>query len=206
MLREEQAIGSYINIEGLNSTIINEENRKFTVQLIQALHQVKNYKIDTLYLAISIADRYLVNLVIRFADTAVDFSALAVASLFVAAKIEQPFRPSLDRLVSTVNSMAGYGHLTMQTREKVAAYEHMILIELEFSLHFISPLVFLDRFERIFGVDENKEENRQIRSFGRHMCLFTQRDDQFLNFKPSQLAAACLILAVNLSSSHIVSE
>lgn len=143
---------------------------------------------------------------IRFADTAVDFSALAVASLFVAAKIEQPFRPSLDRLVSTVNSMAGYGHLTMQTREKVAAYEHMILIELEFSLHFISPLVFLDRFERIFGVDENKEENRQIRSFGRHMCLFTQRDDQFLNFKPSQLAAACLILAVNLSSSHIVSE
>ena len=88
MLREEQAIGSYINIEGLSSPIINEENRKFTVQLIQALHQVKNYKIDTLYLAISIADRYLVNLVIRFEDKPVDFSALAVASLFVAAKIE----------------------------------------------------------------------------------------------------------------------
>jgi len=124
------------------------------------LHQVKNYKIDTLYLAISVADRYLVNLIIRYEDKPVDFSALAVAALFVAAKIEQPFRPSLDRLVATVNSMAGYGHLTMQTREKVGAYEHMILIELEFSLHFISPLIFLDRFERIFGVDENKEENR----------------------------------------------
>ena len=68
-------------------------------------------------MAISIADRYLVNLIIRFSDEPVDFSALAVASLFVAAKIEQPFRPSLDRLVSTVNSMAGYGHLTMQTRD-----------------------------------------------------------------------------------------
>ena len=56
--------------------------------------------------------------------------------------------------------MAGYGQLTLQTREKVATYENMILIELEFSLHFISPLIFLDRFERIFGVDENKEENR----------------------------------------------
>ena len=77
------------------------------------MHQVKNYKIETLYLAISIADRYLVNLVIRFEDKPVDLSSLAVASLFVAAKIEQPFRPSLDRLVATVNSMAGYGHLTM---------------------------------------------------------------------------------------------
>lgn len=133
-------------------------------------------------MAISIADRYLVNLVIRFEENPVDFSSLAVACLFVAAKIEQPFRPSLDRLVLAANSMAGYGSLH---RDRVTVYEDHLLLELEFSLHFVSPVLFLDRYERLFNVDADVEHNRQIRSFGRHMCLFTQRDDLFLNFKPS---------------------
>ena len=38
------------------------------------------------------------------------------------------------------------------------------------------------------------------------MCMFTQCNDQFLNYKPSQIAAASLLLAINLSSSTIVAE
>ena len=99
MLREEQAIGNYIDIPDVQQNIVDRQSRKYTVQLIQSLNQLKNYKETTLYLAISLADRYLVNLVIRFEQEPVDFSYLAVASLFVAAKLEQPFRPSLERLM-----------------------------------------------------------------------------------------------------------
>ena len=38
------------------------------------------------------------------------------------------------------------------------------------------------------------------------MCMFTQCNDHFLNYKPSQIAAASLLLAINLSSSSIVAE
>ena len=88
MLREEQAIGSYIDIEGLPSKIITKGSRKFIVQNIQSLHKVKGYKEETLYLAISLADRYLVNLVIRLETLPVDFESLAVACLVLAAKVE----------------------------------------------------------------------------------------------------------------------
>ena len=88
MLKQEQAIGSYIDIEGLPSNIISKGSRKLIVQLIRSLHQIKNYKIETLYLAISIADRYLVNLVIRMETETINFMSLAVTCLFLAAKIE----------------------------------------------------------------------------------------------------------------------
>ena len=103
MLREEQAIGNYIDATNLPSRIITKSSRKFLIQMVQSLHQVKNYKVETLYLAISLVDRYLVNLVIRGEDKPVDFPSLAVSCLFLAAKIEQPFRPSLERLVIAAN-------------------------------------------------------------------------------------------------------
>ena len=150
MLKEEQAIGNYIDAENLPSTIISKSCRKFLIQMVQSLHQVKNYKEETLYLAISIADRYLVNLVIRGEDKPVDFPSLAVSCLFLAAKIEQPFRTSLKRLVVAANQISG---LTNISQKKIKNYETKVVLELEFSMHFISPLDFLERFIRIFGMD-----------------------------------------------------
>lgn len=78
--------------------------------------------------------------------------------------------------------MPGLGHLNC---DGIRSYENKILIELEFSLQFVSPNTFLERFLRVFGVDTEGDHNTQIKSFARHMCLFTQREDSFLNFKPS---------------------
>ena len=61
----------------------------------------------------------------------------------------------------------------MQTREMVSDYEYKILVELEFSIHITPPLDFLERFERVFGIDEAKDGTEQIQSFARHMCFFT---------------------------------
>ena len=38
---------------------MTNEKRKQMVNLIEQLHEVKNYRKETLYLAVSLADRYL---------------------------------------------------------------------------------------------------------------------------------------------------
>ena len=40
-------------------------DRKHMVMLIEDLHHLKEYKIETLYLAVSIADKYLVNVAVQ---------------------------------------------------------------------------------------------------------------------------------------------
>ena len=88
----------------------------------------------------------------------------------------------MERLVFTANQIAGLGNLTIKD---ILAYEMKVLTELEFSMHFVPPIDFMDRYIRILGMDVSSEHTSQIKSFARHMCLFTQCDDQFLNFKPS---------------------
>ena len=38
------------------------------------------------------------------------------------------------------------------------------------------------------------------------LCRFMQRDEQFLRYRPSQIAAASLILALNLSESTFAKQ
>ena len=57
------------------------------VMLIEELHAAKEYKIETLYLAVSLADRYLVN--ITFSELQMpSLVTLAVTCIFIAAKLE----------------------------------------------------------------------------------------------------------------------
>ena len=55
--------------------------------LIEELHVLKEYKIETLYLAVSFADRYLVNIAVKRQE-APNLISLAVVSLLMAAKME----------------------------------------------------------------------------------------------------------------------
>jgi len=57
----EYALGDYLDCE-CSSLNISGAHRKEMVRLIEKLHSEKNYRIETLYLAVNIADRYLINL------------------------------------------------------------------------------------------------------------------------------------------------
>ena len=63
MLRNEYIIGDYINFDG--SMGLREKTREYFVKLLEKLIIKKNYKEETLYMAQSIADRYLVHLVVK---------------------------------------------------------------------------------------------------------------------------------------------
>ena len=61
--------------------------RQQMIILIEELHVLKEYKIETLYLAVSFADRYLVNIAVKRKE-APNLISLAVVSLLMAAKME----------------------------------------------------------------------------------------------------------------------
>jgi len=67
---------------------------------IQYLHKRKDgYKQETMHLAGNIADRYLACLA-RSGKKAPNLNELAVITLLMAAKIEQPISPSFNRMIN----------------------------------------------------------------------------------------------------------
>lgn len=67
--------------------------------MIDKLHKIKEYKLETFHLAVSIADRYLEALSRQETTPKVDFVALATISLLIAAKLEQPISPSFSKMI-----------------------------------------------------------------------------------------------------------
>ena len=100
MIRSEVAIGDYI---GFNSGEhgVSELARKHMITLMEDLNRMKDYKEDTLFLAASIADRYLVNLAVKQVAPPC-LIRLAIICTLMAAKLEQPIQPSFNRMVKLV--------------------------------------------------------------------------------------------------------
>ena len=86
MLKTEYAIGDYIANPNI-SLKVKAYGRQQMIILIEELHMLKEYKIETLYLAVSFADRYLVNIACK-GEEAPNLISLAVVSLLMAAKME----------------------------------------------------------------------------------------------------------------------
>ena len=71
------------------------------VLLLEELHNIKDYKIETLYLAVSLADRYLVNFAVSRYQPPCHIT-LAVTCLLIAAKLEEDIVPSYKRMISAL--------------------------------------------------------------------------------------------------------
>ena len=69
------------------------------VCLIEQLHSLKGYRLETLYLAVSIADRYLNQLFQRDLQ-APNLVTLSITALMLAAKLNQSLKPSFNLTVS----------------------------------------------------------------------------------------------------------
>ena len=164
------------------------------------MNNVKSYKLETLYLAVSLADRYLVNIAIR-GEKAPCLINLGITCILMAAKLEEPVSPSFDYIIKLLKEK----HQTEIVKEDLLDLEEKILIALQFSCHHVSPIPFLERYFRIFGIDSGIKDRKahQLRTYSRQYCRFMQREPCFLNYCPSQIAAAALLLAINISKSDI---
>ena len=68
------------------------------MQLLVELHSKKDYKIGTLFLAADIYDRYLLHLG-HWNFERCELTALATISMILAAKLDQPIQPSINRMI-----------------------------------------------------------------------------------------------------------
>lgn len=97
MLSDEFAIGDYISLRE-SSLNVNDDTRRHMVTLLEALNLEKDYKEETLFLAASLADRYLVNLAIAHEQPPC-LIKLAIICTLMSAKLEQPIQPNFKRML-----------------------------------------------------------------------------------------------------------
>ena len=121
--------------------------------LIEDICTYRGYKLDTFFLASAIADHFLEQLY-KQNRRAPNLITLSISCLFIAAKMEQPICPILANFVTVMRQR----HEVEITREAVIELEARILTELNFDVRFVSPLRFLERFQRILEVDKEDEE------------------------------------------------
>jgi len=90
------------------------------------------------------------------------------------------------------------------TKEELVQLERQIVRLLDWELVFISPCFFLERFQRIFGVDREKSDSNDARvgNLARKMLRCMLLSSTYLHFKPSQVAAAALLLSMNINGSE----
>lgn len=79
-----------------------------------------------------------------------------------------------------------------------------ILTLLEFDLKFNSPIFFLGRYLHLFGINEEQTDSAlsSVGIMAHKVCQLLQREPEFLRFKPSQVAAACLMYAINIVNNR----
>ena len=102
LLQNEFAVGDYMQFND-NQLGVGYEGREIMITLLEALNTQKKYKVETLYLALSLCDRYLVNLAIENV-IAPSLITLAVVATLMAAKLEEPLQPNYGRMVRLVKS------------------------------------------------------------------------------------------------------
>lgn len=149
----------------------------------------KEYKIETLFIAVSIFDRYLAQIG-HWTFPRDQVCLLATISLLIAAKLEQPISPSFLRMI---------GLLTDEEQRQVSKnalidLEAKILVQKGFDFGFPGPIQAMERYLRLLAFDTNKI----VSDMGYQICKFQLNDSRFLGYRPSQLAACAVIISINI--------
>ena len=202
MLQNEFAIGDFIDWPD-RQLRVSEQARRHMITLIEDLNRLKNYKEETLYLAASLCDRYLVNLAVKNIRSPC-LIKLSIICTLMAAKLEEPIQPSYNRMVRLV---ANDWSVTV-TKKELVDLEEQIIRMLDFDLHFTGPIPFLERFQRIYNLDQVKRDREAfaLDYLARNFCRSMLRSKAYLVMKPSQIGASALILAINLSTSDLAEK
>ena len=122
---------------------------------------------------------------------------MVATCVILAAKLDT-VKADISKIIKTVKP---------SERKTVIALEKQIIIALDCSLHNIAPIDFLDRFLRIFGMDQYENMcTEKIVWLAKGYCRFTSNYSSFLKYKPSQIAAASLCLSIGIIKTDFAAE
>lgn len=132
---------------------------------------------ETLYLSINIMDRFMSRETVE-----VDrLQLLATGSLFIAAKYEEVYSPSVKNYAYVTDG--GF------TEDEILQAERFILEILDFDMSYPNPMNFLRRISKADDYDV------QARTIGKYLLEITAVDYKFIGYLPSLCAAAAMYIA-----------
>lgn len=160
-------------------TEIKDTSRGFLVEWIIDVHRKFRLLPETLYVTISIVDRFLSLQNIKKSQ----LHMLGVAALLISTKYEEIYPPELRDLLSISENKF--------TKEEVLQMEFQILTTLQYDFFTPSSLRFLERFRKL----SNTASDDQIFFFAQYLCEISLLDSFLLKHKASEIAAAAFVLS-----------
>ena len=117
----------------------------------------------------------------------------------MAAKLEEPIQPSFNRMIRLVAKEWNF----QTTKEELVQLERDVIRLLDWELIIPGPLFFLERFQRIFGLDQEKSDQdaARVANVARKMIRCMLLSSTYLRFKPSQIASAAILLSIGINGS-----
>ena len=160
-------------------TEIRDTSRAFLLEWIIDVHRKFRLKPECLYVTQHIIDQFLSRKKIQKNQ----LHLLGVATLLISSKYEEIYPPDLrDLLAISENKF---------NREQVIKMEKEILTTLGFILTAPSAYRFLERYKRLSKTFGDKE----VFFFAQYIQEVAMLDASLLRFRPSQIAAASMILS-----------
>jgi hypothetical protein len=113
-----------------------------------------------------------------------------VTAILVATKYEEIYPPEMAELLSVSENKF--------RKAEVLAMEHKILLALDFDFTIPSAYRFLERFRKISSL-QNDDQAFFFAQYIAEICLL---DTYLLRYRPSEIAAAALILAGGVTKNN----
>ena len=115
----------------------------------------------------------------------------------MAAKMYQHMNPCFEMMIDRLPSL-----LRKQvTREQLIHLEELIIRALDFDLQHDGPLPFLERYQRVLGIDQESQNQSyfKIGYSARKLLRHMMHKATFLTYRPSQIAATAILVAIDLN-------
>lgn len=161
----------------LKQTQLKPKMRSILVDWLVEMHQRFRLLPETLFLAINIMDRFMSVEVVQIDK----LQLLATGSLFIAAKYEEVFSPSVKN----------YAYYTdgSYTEDEILQAEKYILTILNFDLNYPNPMNFLRRISKADDYDVH------LRTLGKFLLEISIVDHRFIGMLPSLCSASAMYIA-----------
>ena len=151
--------------------------RSILVDWLVEVHTRFHLLPETLFLAINIIDRFLSTKIVQLDK----LQLVGVTAMFIASKYEEVLSPHVTNFKEVTDEQF--------TDKQILSAERFILASLNYDLSYPNPMNFLRRISKADNYDIS------TRTLGKYLLEISLVDHRFMEFPPSQVAAAAMYLA-----------
>lgn len=163
-----------------SQTDISEKMRSILVDWLIEVHLKFKLIPETLYLTVNLIDRYLEREHVQRSK----LQLVGVTAMLIASKYEEIYAPIVKDFVYITDNA--------YTKEEILAMERKMLAVLDFDIQTVSPLRFLERYDKVVGGDEF------MFNMGKYLIELSLVQYRMNQFSPSEIAASALYLSMKM--------